>query len=75
MATRKASISFAIQRFKGFWNQFRKSKRGMIGTVIIVFFVVVAIAAPVIAPNEPINPMAEAGQWPNTDLASDAKLQ
>jgi len=36
----------------------------MIGTVIIVFFVVVAIAAPVIAPNEPINPMAEAGQWP-----------
>ncbi|MEM2352295.1 MAG: hypothetical protein QXT26_07795, partial [Thermoproteota archaeon] len=64
MATRKASISFAIKRFKGFWNQFKKSKRGMIGLIIVIFYGVLAIIAPAIAPNDPVRPMAEVGQWP-----------
>ncbi len=64
MATRKASVSFAIKRFKGFWNQFRKSKRGMLGLIIVIFFGILAIIAPAIAPNKPIKPMAEVGQWP-----------
>lgn len=74
MATRKAALSFAIQRFKGFWSQFKKSKRGMIGLVIIAFFVIVALLAPVIAPHEPINPMAEVGQWPGFGPATGRKI-
>jgi len=64
MATRKASIAFAIQRFKGFWEQFRKSKRGITGLSIVIFFMVIALFAPVIAPYEPINPMEDVGQYP-----------
>ncbi|MEM2292736.1 MAG: ABC transporter permease [Nitrososphaerota archaeon] len=64
MATREASILFAIKRFKGFWSQFKKSKRGMLGLATIIFFSIIAMFAPIIAQNDPIRPMAEVGQWP-----------
>ncbi|MGQ9690838.1 MAG: ABC transporter permease [Thermoproteota archaeon] len=64
MATRKAKLAFTIQRFKGFWKQFNKSKRGMLGLGIVVFFVLVAILAPVIAQYDPIRPMEDIGQYP-----------
>jgi ABC-type dipeptide/oligopeptide/nickel transport system permease subunit len=64
MASRKASMSFALQRFRGFWKQFSKSKLGIIGVAILLFFVIVAVFAPVIAQYDPIRPMAEVGQYP-----------
>jgi len=59
MASRKKEFSFMIQRFKGFWKQYKQSKRGMLGIVIIIFFGIVAIFAPVISPLDPMNP-----KWP-----------
>ena len=35
MATRRTKINFAITRFKGFLNAFRKSKRELVGVLII----------------------------------------
>ncbi len=64
MASRKASTSFALQRFRGFWKQFSKSKLGLVGLAILIFFILVAIFAPVIAQYDPIRPMAEVGQYP-----------
>jgi len=66
MATRKARMSFAVKRFKGFWNQFSKSKRGVAGVVIIVFFSILAVFAPLIAPYAPIDPVKDAGKYPGT---------
>jgi ABC-type dipeptide/oligopeptide/nickel transport system permease subunit len=64
MATRREKLNFALARFKGFLSIFRKSKRGMIGVVIIVLFALLAILAPVLTPNAPINPMWKAGEFP-----------
>jgi len=64
MATRKQKIRFAIKRFKGFWSQFRRSKRGMIGLAIVIFFCIIAIFAPVIAPYAPIDPQLNPGEYP-----------
>lgn len=56
MASRRKKLSFLIQRFRGFWNQYKRSKRGVLGIGIIAFFGIVAIFAPVIAPMDPLNP-------------------
>ena len=64
MATRKTKMSFAIKRFKGFWNRFRKSKRGLTGVVIVVFFTILAVFAPLIAPYAPIDPKKDADKYP-----------
>lgn len=63
MATRKQKVNFAIKRFKGFWNQFKRSKRGMLGLAIIVAFSLVAIFAPLIAPYKPLEPSIPAGKY------------
>lgn len=59
MPSLKEQFSFTIQRLKGFWNQYKRSKRGVLGVGIIMFFAVVAIFAPLIAPLDPLNP-----KWP-----------
>lgn len=64
MATRKARMRFAIKRLKGFWNQFKKSKRGLTGLSIITFFVVLAIFAPLIAPYAPMDPKKDEDKYP-----------
>lgn len=63
MATRQQKLKFTIKRFKRFWNQFRKSKRGLLGLVMIAFFSCVAIFAPFIAPYIPIDPIIPAGKY------------
>jgi ABC-type dipeptide/oligopeptide/nickel transport system permease subunit len=64
MATRRQKLSFAKKRLIGFWNQFKRSKRGIVGMAIIVFFCLVAIFAPYIAPYRPINPQMDVGDYP-----------
>jgi ABC-type dipeptide/oligopeptide/nickel transport system permease subunit len=64
MAARKSKMGFAIKRFKGFWNQFSKSKRGMTGIIIVAFFSFMAIFAPLIAPYAPIDPKKDEAKYP-----------
>jgi ABC-type dipeptide/oligopeptide/nickel transport system permease subunit len=64
MATRKTKLAFTIRRLRNFIGQIRQSKRGIIGVGVIVFFVIVGILAPVIAPYDPIAPMLDIGEYP-----------
>lgn len=64
MATRKARVAFTITRFRNLMSQIRQSKRGILGITIIVFFVMLAILAPLIAPYDAISPYREPGQYP-----------
>lgn len=64
MATRQQKIGFAIKRFKGFWNTFKKSKRGLLGIAIIALFAVTALFAPLIAQYDPIQPEYGVGHYP-----------
>ena len=54
MSTRKAKISFEIKRFKNFMSIFAHNRRGMIGVAILVFFITIAVAAPLITPYSPV---------------------
>jgi len=56
MATRKARVSFMISRFKSFWKEYKQNKRGVIGIIIILFFGVIAVAAPLLTPYDPLRP-------------------
>lgn len=47
------------RRFKGFWDDFKQSKRGLVGIAIILFFAVIAIMAPVLSSHDPMYPI-----WP-----------
>jgi len=38
------------QRFSGFWKKYRKNRKGMVGLIIILFFLTIALFAPLIAP-------------------------
>jgi len=74
MATREKRIKFAIVRFKRFWNQFKRSKRGIIGLVTIIFFTLMAILAPLIAPYDPIRPVKDRGKYPALGEFSGPKI-
>ena len=54
MATREARIKFTIKRFKEFTKTFIRSKRGVLGVGILVLFLTVALAAPLIAHYDPV---------------------
>jgi peptide/nickel transport system permease protein len=54
LSARKAKIAFEIKRFKNFMSIFVRNKRGMLGVAILVFFVVLATAAPLITPYNPV---------------------
>ncbi|MHA1833052.1 MAG: ABC transporter permease [Candidatus Baldrarchaeia archaeon] len=56
MATREEKFRFRIKQFVGFWNHFKQSKRGMFGIGIIIFFTVLALAAPLLTPYQPTGP-------------------
>ncbi len=63
MATRKQKLDFAARRLKGFWSQYSKCKRGLIGLIMIMVFVLLAILAPFVAPFDPLNPQIYVGQY------------
>ena len=52
--TYKTAIKFQIKRFKEFWATFRRSKRGLFGIAILVVYIMVALAAPLLTPNDPV---------------------
>lgn len=61
MTTRKARLAFTIKRLKGFAQTFRRSKRGMLGVLILLIAGLVAIGAPWLTPHHPINTTSLAG--------------
>ncbi|NVM23331.1 MAG: ABC transporter permease, partial [Desulfobacterales bacterium] len=54
MSTYKAKISFRIKRFKNFMGIFKRSKKGILGVAILMFFITIAVAAPLITPYDPV---------------------
>jgi len=68
MATRKQRLDFATKRFRGFWTQFSKSKRGLTGLGIILVFSLVSIFAPFIATYKPIDPIMSFNQYQGLQL-------
>jgi len=53
LSTRTSRIKFELGRFLGFLKVFGRSKRGMLGLIIIVGFVIVALGAPLLTPYDP----------------------
>jgi len=53
--TSKNAIKFQIKRFREFWATFRRSKRGLLGIALLVIYVIVALAAPLLTSNDPVN--------------------
>jgi ABC-type dipeptide/oligopeptide/nickel transport system permease subunit len=69
MATRKEKLEFTKKRFIGFWNQFKRSKRGIIGLIGILIFCFVGIFAPMIAQYKPIDPQFNVGKYQGVGLS------
>jgi ABC-type dipeptide/oligopeptide/nickel transport system permease subunit len=53
--TYKTALKFQIKRFREFLASFRRSKRGLFGVAILVVYVIVALAAPLLASNDPVD--------------------
>lgn len=51
--TSKSTIRLLFTRFKDFWKIFRHSKRGLFGIGILLFYIGIALAAPILAHNDP----------------------
>jgi len=64
MATRKKKLEFTIRRFKGFLDEFKRSKKGIAGLVILVIWVIIALTAPLLTPYDPIRPRRDVGLYP-----------
>ena len=53
MSTYRSRLSFQIKRIRDFWRNFRRSKRGIFGIGILSFYIFLALAAPLLTPNDP----------------------
>ncbi|MHA1685764.1 MAG: ABC transporter permease, partial [Candidatus Heimdallarchaeaceae archaeon] len=60
MATRRDKLRFRVKQIKGFWDHFKRSKRGILGLGIIIFFTIIALAAPLLTPYKPTG---EESKW------------
>ncbi len=54
LSSRRAKLRFELRRFRDFLGVFRQDKRGILGVVILFFFTIVAISAPLITPYDPV---------------------
>jgi len=63
VTARRSTISFQIKRFKEFWGTFKRSKRGLFGVGILTLYICMALAAPLLTPNDPINEYYVAGDF------------
>jgi len=44
-----------LERFIGFWNRFRKNRAALLGLYIFIFFFIVAVSSPFLAPYDPFD--------------------
>jgi len=49
----KSKLAFRLSQFKNFMKIFFRSKRAIVGMGILAFYIILAVAAPVIAPTSP----------------------
>jgi len=63
MALRKERLKFTLKRFRGFWNEYKRSKRGLLGLIILIFYVILAVTVPLLTPLEPYAPKLK-GYYP-----------
>jgi len=54
LSTRRDKIAYELKRLKNFMKIFVRNKRGMLGMLILTFFIVIAIGAPLITPYDPV---------------------
>jgi ABC-type dipeptide/oligopeptide/nickel transport system permease subunit len=52
----RVKLRIWVHRIKGFWQEFRRSRIGLLGAVIIFVFSLVGVIGPLIAPYEPYEP-------------------
>jgi len=50
----KASARSALRSWRDLWKEYARSKLGMVGAAILIFFIFVAVAAPLLTPYDPI---------------------
>jgi ABC-type dipeptide/oligopeptide/nickel transport system permease subunit len=70
MTKRESRTAFNIKRIKGFLNALRRSKRGMVGIAILIAAIVVALAAPLITPYNPVSSFNLAADWAQPSWAT-----
>jgi len=63
LAASQSRTSFAIKRLVGFFKIFLANKRGMLGLAILVVSSTIAVIAPLIAPNDPVQDTYVAGDF------------
>jgi len=63
LATSKSKISFTIKRLANFFKIFLTNKRGALGLVILVVLSMIAISAPLVAPNDPVSDTYVSGDF------------
>lgn len=63
MATTKSKTSFAIKRLTNFFKIFLTNKRGVLGLAILLVSSTIAIIAPILAPNDPVQDTYIAGDF------------
>ncbi len=54
---------FFILGLSNFWRDFRRSKRGLVGVVILIMFASMAVFAPLITPYNPVSDQFVAGAY------------
>jgi len=63
MSARQEWFQFQLRRARGFLGQFRKSKRGIMGIGILVFYTTFALGAPLLTPYDPIHSQYLSGNF------------
>lgn len=56
MATPKAKATRMFKNLKRFWTDFSRCKRGVIGVLIIVFYIFIGLAGPFLVRHDPLFP-------------------
>jgi len=59
MTNYRARASLAFKGIRGFWTEFRRTKRGFIGGIVIFLFILTATIGPSLTTLDPLAP-----QWP-----------
>lgn len=63
MATRKEKMAFTVKRLRGFIKALTSQPRGILGVIIIVLFVFIAVAAPLLTPHDPYYDLYLSGDY------------
>jgi len=63
LATSKQRAELYLKSLKNFSKSVVRSKKGLLGIIFIVFFIILALAAPLLTKNDPVYDRNIAGQW------------